>query len=193
MSTFIFSTCKKGELGCANTVYNFQLFADVFPDKDSVHIGDTIWLEVNSTTMFRDINSNVVVDYSHAMNLGSAIGFGEYSIINNPIFAANSFRDILLTGSNVNNPNIEQIREYLFSEQNNRYVFKLGIVAQQPGIFGIGFSNARNVYRESDKCTKANFQIILENTRHHYYLNPNINSSNFDTTKTSGIYYFKVY
>ena len=72
------------------------------------------------------------------------------------------------------------------------YVFKLGIVPQQSGIFGIGFSNANNVYRKSDKCTKANFQIILENTRHHYYLNPNINRSNFDTAKPNGSYYFKV-
>jgi hypothetical protein len=187
------STCKKGGLGCANTVYNFEIAGKIYPDKDSIHIGDTVWLELNIPTNFTDITSNQIVDYSGAENLGSAIGFGEYSVINNPAPAANSFLDVLVKGKKVDNPDIAQIREFLFEEQNNRYVFKLGIIPKEKGIFGTGFSNAQNVYRNSDKCTKAFFKINVENTRQHYYLNPNINSSNFDTTKPSGSYYFKVY
>lgn len=85
-----------------------------------------------------------------------------------------------------------KIREYLFIQQGVNYSFKLGIVCIQKGVFGFGFSNAANLYRLSDKCTKASFIINVENTHQHYYLNPNINSVNFDTTKSSGSYYFKV-
>lgn len=191
--TTIFSTCKKGGLGCANTVYNFKIAGKIYPDKDSIHVGDTVWLELNVPTSFTDITSNQIVDFSEAGNLGSAIGFGEYSVINNPIPAANSFIDVLVTGKEISNANTAQIREFLFEEKNNRYVFKLGIIPNENGIFGVGFSNAQNVYRNSDLCTKAFFKIILENTHQHYYLNPNINSSNTDTTKPSGSYYFKVY
>ncbi len=191
-SCTIFSTCKKGGLDCANAKYNFQLSATIYPDSASIHLGDTIWLMVSSPVSFKDEISNNLINYSGAANLGSAIGFGEYSIISNPVVAANSFTYVLIIGSKVSNPNTAQIREYLFFEQDNMYVFKLGIIPLQKGIFGIGLSNAQNVYRKFDECTKAYFLITLINTHQHYYLNPNINSSNSDTTKPSGSYYFKV-
>jgi hypothetical protein len=188
-----FSTCKKGgDIGCANTIYNFQIGMMAYPDIDNIHIGDTIWFDLNVPTNFIDITSNTNIEYSGAKNLGTAMGFANYSILNNPIPAANSFSTILLEGTKVDNANTNQIREYLFKEENNRYLFKLAIIAKETGIFGIGPSSAQNVYRASDNCTKAFFNIILQNTHHHYYLNPNINSSNSDTTQPSGSYYFRV-
>lgn len=108
------------------------------------------------------------------------------------MLSAGSFSTYLLEGTKIENPHVDQIREYLFSEVNGRYVFKLGIIPKRRGTFGVGVGNAQNVYRASDKCTKAFFSIILKDTEHHYYLNPNINSSNTDTTQPSGTFYFKV-
>lgn len=190
--TTTFSTCKKGGLGCANTVYNFQIAGKIDPDSDSIKIGDTLWISLNVPENFTDIFSNKIINYSGAKNLGTAVGFGNYSILNNPTPATNSFSIILVEGKKVDNPNTAQIREYLFEENNGRYIFKLGIVTKETGVFGIGLSNAQNVYRTSDNCTKAFFNIVLQDTHQHYYLNPNINSSNTDTTKPSGSYYFKV-
>ncbi|MBD3750709.1 MAG: hypothetical protein IE931_14575 [Sphingobacteriales bacterium] len=191
--TMTFSTCRKGGLGCANTVYNFQIAAKIRPNLDSIHIGDTIWIELNTSTNLTDVVSNKIINYSGAKNLGTLIGFGDYSILNNPVPSANNFTTILIKGKEINNPNKLQVREYLFEEQNDRYILKLGIIANKKGIFGIGLSNAQNVYRASDECSKAFFNIILQDTRQHYYLNPNINSSNTDTIKPTGSYYFKVY
>lgn len=188
-----FSKCQKGILGCANTVYSFQIGMRVYPDNSTVQIGDTIWFELDIPTNFTDIVSDKTINYSGAKNLGTIVGFVNYSIVNNPISAANSFYTILVKGTKVDNPQTDQIREYLFDEQNGRYLFKLGIVTKETGIYGIGVGNAQNVYRASDKCAKAFFNIILQDTHQHYYLNPNINSSNSDTTKPSGTYYFKVY
>ena len=186
-----FSTCKKG--GCENTVYNFQIGIKAYPDIDSIRTSDTLWFEINSSSTFTDLVSNNDVNYSSAANLGSAIGFGEFVGKDSIREAANSFDYILVKGANVTNPFISKIREYLFVEQNNNYVFKLGITPKEKGMFGIGLSNAANVFRTNDKCTKASFAIFFQNTKQHYYLNPNINSSNFDTTKPSASYYFKVY
>ena len=188
----IFSTCKEGGLGCANAVYSFELGIKANPDFDVIHLGDTIWLEINSPTTFTDIASNSMVNYSGASNLGSAIGFGQFIGKDTVKEVANLFDYKLLNGIPVNNTFVSKIREYLFVEQQNQYLFKLGIVPKQKGIFGIGVSNAANVYRKNDNCTKANFIINFVNTKQHYYLNPNINSSNTDTTKPSGSYYFKV-
>ncbi len=38
----MYSTCKKGIGGCADTVYSFELGIKAYPDKDSLQIGDTL-------------------------------------------------------------------------------------------------------------------------------------------------------
>lgn len=188
----IFATCKK-RFGCAEDVYNFQMGVKAYPDQDSIHIGDTILLEINTPTAFKDISSGKMIDYSGAENLGSAIGFGRFLNKDSAVNAADAFDYILLKGIPINNPNTGQIREYLFVQENNNYVFKLAVIPKELGIYGIGLSNADHVYRKSDKCTKALFIINFANTKQHFYLNPNINSSNTDTTKPNPGYYFKVY
>ena len=190
--TSTFSTCKKGRLACANTVYSFQMDIEAYPDIDSMRIGDTLWFEVNSPTTFQEIITDRMIDYSGAENLGTAIGFGQFSN-DSIIVAANSFDYKLIQGTQVSNPRVDQIREYLFIQNNNSYVFKLGVVPKYKGTFSIGVSNAANVYRKSDNCTKASFTIMFKDTKQHYYLNPYISSSNIDTLKPSGSYYFKVY
>jgi len=190
----IFSTCtcNKQIIGCDNTVYSFILDIKAHPDSEIISLGDTLWLEINSPVEFEDISSNTNINYSKAVNLGSAIGFGEFADKDSVIESANSFDFKLIYGKNQSNPYVSKIREYLFVEQGDRYLFKLGIVPKKKGIFGIGLSNAVNVYREDDKCTKADFVISFKSTRQHYYLNPNIDASNSDTTQPSGNYYFKV-
>lgn len=180
-----------GKKGCANTAYNFVVGVKAYPDKESIRLGDTLWFEINAPTNLTDITSNTTIDYSGAENLGSAIGFGR--ITNNiTVESADTFSYITKVGVPVSNPNTTKIREFLFVQINKNYVFKLGIIPKEKGVFGVGFSNAANVYRSSDKCTKAAFKINFENTHQHYYLNPIINSTNSDTTKSSGSYYFKV-
>lgn len=191
--TNIFTTCKKGGFGCSNNIYNFNINVIAYPDNAKLSVGDTIWLEINSPKDFIDLPSNVKINYANAANLGSAIGFGEFIGKDSVLEAANFFDYILKQGIKVNNPSTSKIREYLFIEDQDKYLFRLGIIPKKPGIFGIGFSNAANVYRKNDKCTKAGFLINFKNTKQHYYLNPNINSSNTDTIKPTGSYYFKVY
>lgn len=187
-----FSKCQKGGLGCARTVYNFQMEIQAYPDNSSIKIDDTLWLEINAPTSLPDITKGKTVDYSGSKNLGTAIGFGQFFGKDSIKDAANLFEYKLINGREVNNPFTTKIREYLFDEQNGRYIFKLGIIPKEKGIFGIGFSNAANVFRKTDNCTKANFEMDFANTVQHFYLNPNINSSNTDTTRPSASYFFKV-
>jgi hypothetical protein len=73
-----FSTCKKGGLDCANTVYNFKIEADAHPDEDSIHVGDTIWLELDEQTILTDVLSGKKIDYSMAANLGFGLTFDKF-------------------------------------------------------------------------------------------------------------------
>src|SRR5699024_6572266 len=169
--------------------YIFEIGIKAYPDKDSIHVGDTIWFEINEPVRLSDINTKEKINYGGAVNLGSAIGFGNYTRSNSVKTAANSFKYILDKGTKVRNPNIEQIRDFRFIQQGNRYLFKLGVIPQDTGVFGVGFSNAQNVYRKDDECTKALFIINFKNTNQHYYLNPNINDN---TDLPGGSYFFKV-
>ena len=196
--TATFSTCKKGGLGCANTVYNFKININAHPNLDSVHIGDTIWFEINASNNLIDINSNSAVDFSGAANLGTAISFVKFTggSISDPgaVFSANDFTFFLETGQQVNNPFVEGIREYLFLEKNNFFKFKLGIIPKQNGIYSIGISNAANVYRKSEKCTKAYFEIDFANTNQHlYFLQNNRPGYVIEGTELTHLYCFKVY
>ena len=65
----IFSTCKKGGLGCASAVYNFQIGENIGPDSDSIKINDTIFLKVNASTKLNDLQTGILVNYSNTSNL----------------------------------------------------------------------------------------------------------------------------
>ncbi len=181
------SSCNKN---CVETTYNFELPVKAYPDKDTIKVGDTIWVEINSRTDFLDKSTNKTINYAGAANLGSAIGFSFRDTVNKKwVDAANDFKFSLLKGLNTNSSNINLYREYLFSEEAGYYVFKLGIMPQKKGLYSFLLSNSNNTYRQNDKCTKANFTIIFRNTNQHYYLSPSYSGQ---TNLEGGDYYFIV-
>jgi hypothetical protein len=184
--------CTKSGLGldCAQTKYSFELAVKAYPDKDSINIGDTAWFEVSSSTQFKDIATEQIIDYSKAENLGSGISFSAINSSNE--FTVNSvdkFNYILKEGIELRHGYGNGLgNEYQFIEKNGRYLFLLGIIAREKGIFRIIFSNAGNVYRSNDKCTKAGFTINFKDTDQHIYLFP----GGAGTPPGGGVYYFKV-
>ena len=193
----IFATCKK-RLGCNETVYNFEIKVKAHPDRDSIHIGDTIWLEVSVPTTFEDMISGKTIDYSGAENFGTAISFGEMKggNINDPgsIPAANFFDILTIIGKPVQNPQTNQIKEFLFQELSNMYEFKVEIIPKTKGIFFFAPSDAANVYRTNDKCTKASFLLSFANTNQHlYYYQNNRPGYTISDYEQQHMYCFKVY
>lgn len=189
-STAVFSTCKKSILGCTENTYSFDIDAKVFPDKDSINIGDTIWVEINSPTTLTD-QFNTLVDYSNANNLGTVMGF--VKVINvSPIQledAVNDFKLILIAGNEVPSVNPQLLKEYNFQESGGRYIFKLAIIPKNRGTFSFNLENAANVMRNGNSCPKAIFNFLLKNTTdQHYYLYP----GGIGVTPAGADYYFYV-
>lgn len=183
--------CNK-KLDCREAVYNFEMGIRAYPDRDSIRVGDTVWLEVNEPTTQTDVQTGRTIDYSGAANLGSALGFQALSDVDNQftIDAVQQFDFVLTQGIDVANRSPTLYREYFFVEDNGRYILRLGVIPKQEGVFSIVFSNAANVYRNNDRCTKANYTLNFKNTDQHYYLNPNFQGG---PTPVGGDYYFKVY
>ncbi|MEX8546060.1 MAG: hypothetical protein V5804_00535 [Mucilaginibacter sp.] len=190
--------CGRKGNSCADTTFTFQTGLKAYPDKDSIRIGDTIWYETTIPVSLADIASKQVIDYSGATNLGTV--FSIQKLIGGSVAdpgtvpAAGDFKYILVTGRDVTNSFFERNREYLFAEVNKQYLFKLGIVAQKKGIYFSAMDNPRNVYRNTDKCTKATYLINFENTKQHLYLyQDNRPGYKIEGVELTNTYCFKVY
>jgi len=163
------SCTKTLGLDCAEIKYSFELPVKGYPDKDSISTGDTIWLEINESTSFKDDQSGQMIDYSNAGNIGSALGFQIYdSIQQNWYPAISQFLFLLTKGKELKRTPLDI--EYSFAEETGRYLFKLGVIPKVKGLYRIVFSNSNNTYRNNDKCTKANFIINFKETNHNRHL-----------------------
>lgn len=189
-----FSTCKKGGLGCANTVYNFNISEKIIPDKDSIRTGDTLFLKVTASSNLLDLKTNTVIDYSNAENLGNVVTLLRFGPVNTDAGAINNFNFVLEKGREVKAADPLSQIDVLFDESNGAYIFSLAIIAKDTGRYALTIGDAANVFRRNDKCTKANFNINFAETNQHFYL---LNKWRPDLTLDNNgkrhVYYFKVY
>ncbi|MES1216941.1 MAG: hypothetical protein ABUT20_15605 [Bacteroidota bacterium] len=162
------SRCSKT---CTQHEYSFVINAKAFPDMDSIFINDTIWIELNEPTLLKDLQTGTYVNYSSAKNLSTAISFHELLGSGQFRNAAMDFESKLIQGIQVSNTNTSLLKEFQFLELNSNYIFKLGIVPKARGIYRIGLSNASNVFRRNDECSKATFTINFKETNQHLYFN----------------------
>lgn len=168
--------------------YSFKIGVRATPNLDSILIGDTIWLEINEPTSLNNIQSGTLINFSNATNLGSNIGFQEVLSATQFRNAANDFNFKLISGTETLKTNPQLFRAYLFAEQNNRYVFKFGVVPLTVGVYRLVLGNAANVSRNNSNCERASFQIDFIQTDQHFYLYP----GGAGTPPGGGVYYFKV-
>ena len=167
------------------------MYGLLYPNYDSINVNDTLWLEIRGETTLRDNNSGSMVNYSNAANLGTVVSLIELLGNSNYRGAFGDFILNLKSGANVNNNyDPPRLKEYSFNENNNEYVFQLGLIPQKKGNYRLAFENALNVYRKNDVCTKSGFEFVIRNTNcHSYYNNVNFSITNSDSTK---LYCFKV-
>jgi hypothetical protein len=193
----VFATCNK-KLDCTQTVYSFEGNYKAYPDLDSIHINDTIWIELNEPTQLQDLMTNRWVDYSGAENFGPSIQYLQLTggdVLNTGVVpAGNLFDNVLILGTTIPSNQPELVLGFKCKEENGMYRFKLGIVPKSNGLFTIGASDATGVYRKSNKCDKASFSLIFKNTNQHLYLyeqsRPGYTPSMYER---SHLYVFKVY
>ncbi|HVI44135.1 MAG TPA: hypothetical protein VM802_04680 [Chitinophaga sp.] len=169
-----YTTCRTN---CAGVDFSFAIANRIYPDKDSINVGDTIWIEVDVPTQLTDLKTSSEVDYSGAVNLGSAIAFQKFDVGSTTqtglVEAAEAFKTHLVFGEVIDNsktPFAKKTKEFRFHETNGRYRFKAGFIATEKGDFMIGPGDANGVYRQQDKCSKASFTITIANTNQHLYL-----------------------
>jgi hypothetical protein len=165
--------CNK-RLDCKQTIYSFAANYKVYPDKDSIRINDTVWVELVTPVKMMDLVSNQMIDYSGAENFGPSITYIELTggdrLNTGSIAAANDFENHIIWGTPVPFDKPDQVRGFKCIEENGLYKFKVGIVPKKKGLFFIGFHNSGGVYRKHNKCDKAAFGLTIKDTDQHLYL-----------------------
>lgn len=193
----ISASCNK-HFDCRGTVHSFEAFFKAYPDRDSIHVNDTIWIELKTPTHLKDLTTNQEVDYSEAANLGTVIRYAELlggNVLNpGAIGGANHFDNIHINGSPLEPLKPEEERVFNFKEENSMYLFKVGIVPKKQGVFLIGMGNADNVYQKDNNCRKSNFRMTFKETNQHLNLleesRPGYTPSEYEREH---VYCFKVY
>lgn len=181
---------------CTDTSYSFNINAQVYPDKDSIHIGDTVWIAVSTPTTSLDGISDRTVDYSGAENMGIAVQLASLHHASDTdagtSYATEDFDYVIENGSLYTSD--QYAKNYLYNEINDTYMFKLGVVPKQKGVYRLDASDAVNVYRKKHKCDKATFQLSIINTDQHFHwyniVNPDAQPNDF---AKKHYYCFKVY
>ena len=184
-------------MDCARTDYSFEGFFKAYPDRDSIRIGDTIWLETKIPVVSKDVISGEMINYTGAINLSTAIAF--YELIPGPgdpapLDAANFFNYVLKKGLARPSVDINYVREFRFVEEAGFYLFKLAIIPIKRGLFAIYPGDAANVYTKSNKCQKSSFSLTIKDTNQRIFLyeqsRPGYTASGYER---SHMYVFKVY
>lgn len=133
---------------CQEPNYVFSINAYFTPEKDSINVGDTLWLISETSTKLKDINTGIEVNYENAQNLGSTLGIIDIKKTKSSNFGAiDSFNFIRIIGDIFTDQKIspEAVKQLRFEEANGKYRFKAGIIAQKKDSYIFSVSDAVNV------------------------------------------------
>ncbi len=187
----IFSTCKKGGiLGCHES-FSFTIDAKVYPDSDTVSVGDTIYIETNFPVTLTDSSSGEVAHLSGGLFIGTDMGF-EKLVSDSPIVLDDAVADfdfVLINGKELKSSMPQRIKLYTFEELNSEFHFKLAIIPKDTGTFTFGLAPAPGVEEKNSTCPTFTLNYLLKNTTdQHYYLYP----GGSGVTPQGADYYFYV-
>jgi hypothetical protein len=176
---------------CIEANHSFSVNSQIAPDNDSIHVGDTIYLESTFPTQLTEQSTGQLTDYSNSTGIGSTLAVSSLpigdTVAKDAVF---DFDYISINGRIYNDrsiPRPDGVQQIIYAEINGNYILKVGLIL---GI-GNGLSNGR---KKSRNCEKASFDITLSGTNQHFYLiekwYPNVVIGGYGEMR---VYYFKVY
>jgi hypothetical protein len=180
---------------CKEAQYQFYMQEIFYPEKDSILVGDTLFLTSSHSTTFKDTLSNNLINFNDA-NPGANLRILRFPDNSTTVVGGiNEFTILTLHGMPGGNDNIpEENKGFYFEEKDNNYLLNLAFIPKQKGIYAISLGNSMGTIQRKQSCFKANIEIDNANTNNHLYFYQNFfpGSPISDYTRTH-IYCFKVY
>jgi hypothetical protein len=155
---------------CNEPDYNFSVFESFSPEKDSVNIGDTLYLNCEIPKMIRDNNTGQIINFSNLGNLGDNLVISDISKFSDAKRdAADSFSYINIYGKIYSDNN--GARQLQFMETDSSYRLKVGLILLKAGLYVFTIPDDTGVYRNGHlKCGVGNYAVLNSNVNKHLYL-----------------------
>ena len=166
-SFFALLIASCGKFNSCKTYYTFEMPVTISPVKDTVSIGDTLWLEINVTSLLKDRESNTVIDVKDQMltwDENMMIFFRKIVFPSKHIAdqedAVSKFDFIYETGKFVKyTGNLAKGMEFYYN--NGQYLLKTGIIPKESGIFFFTFM----FDNKSTNVHDSEFDVNLTDTK----------------------------
>ncbi|GAB3204452.1 hypothetical protein ABID22_002583 [Pontibacter aydingkolensis] len=157
-----------------NPSYSFAVTAHFTPERDSIRVGDTLYLVSEFPNFLVPIGEQDAVDYSKSTAIGNTLGLLRLESVKSTSGAVSSFDYINVWGRIYNStdiPSPERMQQLRYEENDGKYKLRVGLIPKKPGIYLMGIGSGLSKGRMNDKCVKASFQTILtnENSNLNYY------------------------
>lgn len=194
--SFIFSYLIGCHKPCKESDHLFTIDFNFTDGKDSINIGDTIWLSCETSTTMFDKNTQTEIDFRNAENIASALTIADVAKFRSlQRGAIDSFSFIKVIGDIFTDQKLDPAgtKQIVFLESDSKYQFKTGIIAQKKGTYIFSIADITTVFiKNKGKCGKASFEVKIANTNKHLYLFENMwgQLSVYDSMHS---YCFKVY
>jgi hypothetical protein len=155
---------------CNEPDYNFSVFEAFSPERDSMNIRDTLFLNCEIPKMEKDINTGKVIDFSNLGNLGDNLVISDISKFRDAKReAADSFLYINIYGKIYSDNN--GAKQFQFMETDSSYRLKVGLILLKSGSYVFTIPDAIGVYRNGHvKCGVGNYAVLNSNMKKHLYL-----------------------
>jgi hypothetical protein len=165
-------SCKR--LLCSNQVQYlfYRGNTSVYPNNDSVNVGDTIWFNSTIPEKLKWVTVNgdsVTEDFSNASDMVTNLNMSELIGQNDFRGAVDSFEFLPLKGE-INpipaTPGLGKAAQY--AKISSSYVCSFAIVPKKKGIYLI---QILDIFKATKKCTNASVQIVYSgDDQHLHYL-----------------------
>jgi hypothetical protein len=168
----LFATCKKNRSECIGNSYSLREKWNIYSQKDSINIGDTLIFSSLFSNHPFDYNSNVNVDFSGGALVGTPFDLRIVKGFNDLRPAIDSFSFFLLDGRYKDNdlkPN--QIKDIFWLESNNNYSIKIRLIANKKGDYVFTLPDAIGKLSKVNDCQSgAGIFLTNNNSKNNAYL-----------------------
>lgn len=151
--------------------YNFHASMSVFPGRDSLEQGDTIFFKSLVSAKMHNLLNDSLIRFDGALNFGATLRIGRLKYTSDTIIdAVNSFLYQPIVGRiyTVSKLAPNRVKQLLYEEQNNYYVLRFGLITKDTGTYVVSISDAINVTRnKKNNCERANIKITIQNEDKH--------------------------
>lgn len=162
ISSNLFASCKKSE--CFGNAYQLKETWSITPQRDSINIGDTLIFSSSFSNRPYDYNTQSNVDFSGNALVGTPFGVRFVKGYNDLKPAIDSFGFFLIAGRYKDNDiSPKHIKDIFWTESNNVYEIKFGIIAKKRGDYSFSVSDAIGRLTEAKECEDG-AGIVLSNS-----------------------------